>query len=230
MARDLPSALLELTDTSDVVDLDGYADRLAHWSVELTPVTGAAVVLRDETGALRVGAARPGWIRVLPEFSIAGGEGLAAECFDRAEPVSVSDVSERKWPRYREIAERLGIHGGHAIPLGRSGRLSGALTVYYGTTDGDRTGVAEVCCALAHAAAIGLANLAEYRRLRLLAQQLQTALESRIVIEQAKGILAERMRTDIDQAFAILRRFAREHNLRLHDVARTTVETRKAPQ
>ena len=228
MARDLPQALLELSDTSDIADLDGYADRLARWSVELTPVTAAAVVLRDENGTLRVGAARPEWIRALPEAAIAGGAGLMIECCDRAEPVWVSDMTERNWPQFTEVALALGICGGFAVPLSQGGRLFGALAVYHAETDGDLEDIQGVCRALGIAAAIGLANFAEHQRLRALTGHLQTALESRIVIEQAKGILAERRHTSVDQAFAILRRLARENNLRLHDVARATVETLKS--
>lgn len=225
MARELPQALLELTDTADLTDLDGYADRLALWSVELTGVSAAAVVLRDAGGTLSVGAARPDWIRALPEASIAGGEGLTTECCHRAAPVSMSEVTTRDWPRFRKMAQELGIRDGFAMPMRRRGRLFGALAVYYGETGGDCADAWRVCCALASAAAIGLAHLAEHERLRALTGQLQTALDSRIVIEQAKGILAERRHTDVDQAFGIIRRLARENNLRLHDVARATVET-----
>lgn len=225
LARKLPQALLELSDTTQTADVDGYADRLAAWSLELTAATAAAVVLTDDEGTLRVAAVRPGWIRALSEASIADGEGLAAECCQSAEPVWINDIAERDWVRLRKIAGRLGIHSGLAMPLCRDGRLFGALAVYQGVTGGDRTGIRDVCCALARASAIGLAHLAEYRRLRMLASQLQTALDSRIVIEQAKGILAERKHIDVDQAFALLRRLARENNLRLHDVARATVQT-----
>ncbi|HJQ45914.1 MAG TPA: ANTAR domain-containing protein [Amycolatopsis sp.] len=225
MARDLPHAVLDLADIAEVGSLDGYADRLARWSVELAPVAAAAVVLRDDEGTLRVCAAWPDWIRALPEAAIAGGTGLATECCARAEPVWADDVTECDRSTFRAMALRLGIRGAYAAPVLHSEKLFGALGVYYRDDGGDRAGIEHVCAVLAEGAGIGLANMAEYQRLRVLAGQLQSALESRVVIEQAKGILAERRHIDVNQAFSILRRLARENNLRLHDVARTTVQT-----
>lgn len=227
VASELPRALLELSDTSGIDDVDGYARRLVRCSLDLTRATAAAVVLRDDHGRLRVGAARPDWIRALPEAAIASGTGPAVECCRSLNPVCVPDVTECDWPGFAEMARGLGISGGYATPLHRGERVFGALAVYCDDFGAHRENIVCVCRALAAAAAIALANFAECERLRVLSGQLQTALDSRVVIEQAKGILAERRGLTVDEAFAILRKVARENNLRLHDVARATVRTVK---
>jgi GAF domain-containing protein len=224
----LAAAFVELVDTLvddyDVVDL---LDRLAGHSVRLLGVTAAGLLLDDQRGGgLRVLAASSEQTRLLELFQLQTDQGPCLDCVHTGQPVSVPDLADAtaRWPRFAPVAVRQGFRAVHALPLRLRNQTIGALNLFHDqpttlTADELRLGQA-----LADAATIGILHERAVRRGETLIEQLQTALNSRVIIEQAKGFLADRGGLDVDQAFNLLRRYARDHNLRLSDTARRVVE------
>jgi hypothetical protein len=112
----------------------------------------------------------------------------------------------------------------YALPMRRRNEIIGALTLFDVQPGGLDADTVQLGQALSEAATIGLLHLQAIRQREALIDQLQTALNSRIVIEQAKGVIAERRDIDIDESFAVLRGIARTSNRRLPDVARAVVK------
>lgn len=224
----LAAAFVELVDTLvddyDVVDL---LDRLVGHSVRLLDVTAAGLLLDDQRGnALRVLAASSERTRLLELFQLQTDQGPCLDCVRTGRPVSTPDLNAAatRWPRFVPVAIQQGFHAVHALPLRLRNQTIGALNLFHDrpatlTPDDLRLGQA-----LADAATIGILHERAIRRGETLIEQLQTALNSRVIIEQAKGFLADRGGFDVDQAFDLLRGYARNHNLRLSDTARQVVE------
>jgi hypothetical protein len=134
-----------------------------------------------------------------------------------------------RWPRFASAAIEVGFASVHAVPMRLRTQTIGALdffTVECGTLDDS---ILRLGRTLADMATIGLLQQRAIHHRDLLAGHLQTALNSRVVIEQAKGILAERLQVDVDQAFVLLRRGARSHNRRLSDLAYAIVAGTQPP-
>jgi GAF domain-containing protein len=223
----LAAAFVELADTLvddyDVVDL---LDRLAGHSVQLLGATAAGLLLDDQRGGLRVLAASSERTRLLELFQLQTDQGPCLDCIRTGRPVSVPDLNYAadRWPRFVPMAAQQGFRAVHALPLRLRSHTIGALNLFHDqpatlTTDDLRIGQA-----LADAATIGILHERAIRHGETLIEQLQTALNSRVIIEQAKGFLADRGGLDVDQAFNLLRGYARNHNLRLSDTARRVVE------
>jgi GAF domain-containing protein len=164
--------------------------------------------------------------RLLELFQLQGEQGPCLDCFHSGEPVSATDLAtqSQRWPLFARAALNTGYRSVHALPLRLRQQILGALNLF-----GDKPGalsepVARLGQALADMATITILHERALRESEHVAAQLQTALVSRIVIEQAKGVLAERGDLTMDDAFQVLRKHARDHNLRLHDVARGIVE------
>jgi GAF domain-containing protein len=140
-------------------------------------------------------------------------------------PVSIRVAhGDARWPDFTERALRHDIASTFAVPLRRRETLLGALNVFIPTLPPLHESELLVAQALADAAAVGLQNHRTYSQYRTLSGQLQAALSSRVRIEQAKGMLAERWHTTADQAFVTLRQFARRHQLPLDRVASAVIE------
>jgi hypothetical protein len=139
--------------------------------------------------------------------------------------VSVSDIrSAGRWPRFTAAAAEVGFVSVHALPMRLRAEIIGALNLFgveAGALDDDRL---RAGTALADVATIGLLQQRAIRSRDIVTEQLQHALNSRILIEQAKGVLAERLQVDLDHAFALLRRAARARNRRLSDLAQAVVD------
>lgn len=220
------SALLELADTTDIDDLSAVARRLAWSCTRLLPVTGAVVVLAGAEGKMEVAAAAPEWVCALPERAIACGEaGPALEAGRTATAVRVPDLRSTRWrwPEFTEAALQRGITAVCALPLRRGDDVLGALALYCDTSE-SATEVEGPAWSLTAAAGIGLWHWCDRQRLLTLTAQLQTALRSRIVIEQAKGALAASHKITITEAFNRLRGLARNNRLPIHDVARDVTD------
>ncbi|HEX5586877.1 MAG TPA: ANTAR domain-containing protein, partial [Acidimicrobiia bacterium] len=130
----------------------------------------------------------------------------------------------RRWPNFTPFSREKGFHAVSAVPMRLRASVIGALNLF----STDRRALAHddvaVAQALADIATIGIIQERSLRDTRTLAGQLETALESRIVIEQAKGVVAERAGVSVDAAFQRIRRYSRDHNRRLTDVARNVVD------
>ncbi|HZN76188.1 MAG TPA: GAF and ANTAR domain-containing protein, partial [Micromonosporaceae bacterium] len=141
------------------------------------------------------------------------------------QPVSVTDLpSAGRWPRFTAAAAEVGFAAVHALPMRLRKEVIGALNLFDtnpGALDADKIRIGQ---AVADVATIGLLQQRAIHRRDLVTEQLQTALNSRVLIEQAKGVLAERLHVDVAEAFTILRGGARSHNRRLSDLAQAIVD------
>jgi GAF domain-containing protein len=152
-------------------------------------------------------------------------EGPCVDALEQGEERYATDLaSDDRWPAVAERATELGLRCVFAVPLVVNGSSIGALNVFgrqpAGIDETDRA----LARRIAAPAATTLANARAYRRVSRLAEQLQEALESRAVIERAKGVLMAREGCDADAAFALLRRVSQDRNTKLRDIARIVVE------
>jgi GAF domain-containing protein len=223
----LAAALVEAADTlTEDFEATVHLGRVADRCVELLTTRAAGFMLVDEERALALagGGAREVALDLL-RAQRDGGPCLESHGSGRpVTPVSVRVAHEdARWPAFTVAALDHGITTTFAVPLRRHGTALGALNVFAadgagGVTDGWEPELS-VAQALADAAAVGLVSRRGYTRYRTLSAQLQEALSSRVRIEQAKGMLAERWSTGTAEAFTALRRYARYRRLPLDQVA-----------
>ena len=211
-----------LVDDFDVVDL---MDSLTQTCVELFGATAAGLLLLDQRGGLRLVASSSEEVRLLELFQLQSDEGPCLDCISTGTAVAVADLraASARWPRFCAEAEKGGFRSVYAVPMRLRDQVIGGLNIF--STSGpeltaDQQRIAQ---ALADVATIGILQQRSVHRSGLLAEQLQVALDSRIVIEQAKGVLAEQGQVALDVAYHRLRRYARDRNLRLSDVANSVV-------
>jgi transcriptional regulator with GAF, ATPase, and Fis domain len=223
----LAEAFVELADTLvDDFDVIDFLHLLTDRCVGLLDVSAAGLLLTDQRGALRVVAASTDQIRLLELFQLQNDEGPCLECFHAGHPVAVPDLTTGgdRWPRFAAEVRQVGFAAVYALPMRLRDDVIGALNLFHarpGALDPDTVRLGQ---AMADVATIGLLQARAIRHRETLAEQLQTALNSRILIEQAKGVIAERHRVEMDQAFTLLRRAARNRNRRLSDLARAVVD------
>ena len=227
----LNRTFVELADTLvshfDVAEL---LHTLAARCVDLFDVDAAGLMLGDERRTLRVIGSSNEQTRMLELFEIQSREGPCTDCYRTGQTVIEEDLEHtHRWPRFRQEARSAGFRAAIAIPMSLRDNLIGALNLFRvqpgGLDDDDRT----ACRALADVATIALIQERALREARLMAEQLQGALRSRVVIEQAKGLLAGVANIDMDAAFKLLRAYARAENQLLGAVARDLAEGRLSP-
>ena len=217
----MAKTLVELADSLvadfDVVDL---LTLLATRCVEVLDVGAAGIMLLSPEGDLRVMASSSEAMRVLELFELQSQEGPCLDCYRTGQPVR-QDLAEGDggWPRFAHEALRAGFGSVHALPLRLRGTIIGALNLFHVDSAEMRPADVEAAQALADVATIAILSHRAGRESQLLNEQLTYALNSRIVIEQAKGMVAERLGLDMEHAFTTLRTYARNNNLRLADVA-----------
>jgi transcriptional regulator with GAF, ATPase, and Fis domain len=220
-------AFVELADTLvDDFDLMDFLHLLTDRCVRLLDVSAAGLLLTDQRDALRLVAASSEETRLLELLQLQNDQGPCVECFRTGRPVVVTDMSAAavRWPRFVAAARATGFVAMHALPMRLRHDVIGALSLF--GTEPKRFGAETVQLgqALADIATIGLLQARAIRQRDGLAEQLQTALNTRVLIEQAKGVIAERRRLDMDQAFTLLRTTARNSNRLLTDLARAVVD------
>ena len=212
----------KLANGLDVVDL---LTELTTDCVRLLDIRSAGLLLADGTGALHLLAASSEEARVLELFQVQSSEGPCVDCFKSGVAVSAADLAKEteRWPRFVPKALAAGFVSVHAVPMRLRNSVLGALNLF-GTTVGPLSADdLDLAQALAHVAGVALIQDKAAADKDLVVSQLNTALTSRIVIEQAKGVLAQAGTLDMEQSFAALRRYARDHNLRLSAVAAAVV-------
>jgi transcriptional regulator with GAF, ATPase, and Fis domain len=225
--RQLAEAFVQLADTLvDDFDVLEFLHQVTSRCADVLDVAAAGVLLTDQRGALRVVAASTEQTRLLEVLQLQTDEGPCPECFHTGRPVAVADLSTvtDRWPRFVEEAGRAGFVSVHALPLRLRTEVIGSLGLFGarpGALGGETVRLGQ---ALADVATIGLLQARAIHRREVLAEQLQTALNSRVVIEQAKGVIAERWKVDMDESFALLRQGARAHNRTLSVFARAIVD------
>jgi GAF domain-containing protein len=228
----LAQAFVELADTLVAgYDLMEFLQTLTDRCVELLEVDAAGLLLADHQGTLRLLAASTEQARVIELFQIQNDEGPCLDCYRTGRPVIISDIrSDRaaaRWPRFAAATREMGYAGVHAIPMRLRDQVIGTLNLFRIVPNGLDPAVVVAATALVDVATIGILQERAVRHQEVVAGQLQVALNSRVIIEQAKGVLAERLRVTPDEAFVTLRRYARDHNHPLTelsaDVIRGTV-------
>ena len=222
----LADVFVEMADTLvDDFDVIDFLHVLAERCVQLLGVSAAGLLLTDQQGALQVVAASSERTRLLELFQLQTDQGPCVDCFRTGQPVSVTNLpAAGRWPRFTKAAAEVGFAAVHALPMRLRDEVIGALNLFDtdpGPVDG---GTLRIGQALADVATIGLLHQRAIHRRDVLTEQLQTALNSRILVEQAKGVLAERLHVDLAEAFTMLRSNARSHNRRLSDLARAIVD------
>src|SRR5690349_4973595 len=222
----LADVFIELADTLvDDFDLLEFLNRLTERCVELLDVAAAGLLLTDGQGALQVVAASSERTRLLELFQLQTDQGPCLDCFRTGTPVSVTDLpASDRWPRFTAAAAEVGFAAVHALPMRLRTEVIGALNLFdvaAGPLDADKVRLGQ---ALADVSTIGLLQQRAIHRRDVVTEQLQTALNSRVLIEQAKGLLAERLHVNVDDAFTILRNASRSHNRPLSNLAQAIVD------
>jgi transcriptional regulator with GAF, ATPase, and Fis domain len=190
-------------------------------------VTEVGLVLSDPRGELHVMAATTESAGHLEALQLRTGEGPCIDASHSMSAVIVVDVERMtQWPTFREVALLEGYRAVHAVPL-KVGRLPLGAMNLFSTKPGDLNEVdAKAAQALADIASIGIVTNRVHARQELVQQQLESALESRVVIEQAKGVVSEQRGISTEEAFARIRAYARNGGLRLQTVAKQIVESK----
>jgi hypothetical protein len=218
----LLEAFVELADTLvedfDVLD---FLHLLLDRCVELVGVDAAGLLLADQDGTLRLVATSDERVRPLELFQLRHEEGPCLEAYATGTGVSCPDLAAAgdRWPRFAAEAAASGFAAVDALPMRLRGDVIGALNLFRGRAGALSNTAAHTAQALVGVATIGLLQERSIRRQEVLTGQLRTALDSRVVIEQAKGFIAQRLGVDVEAAFAVLRGYARSHNLKLSAVA-----------
>jgi transcriptional regulator with GAF, ATPase, and Fis domain len=219
----LAKTFVELADTLvadfDVID---FLQVVAGRAVELLDVAAAGMVLADHSGVLVTVAASDERARLLELFEIQNDEGPCRDCYRQGAAVVNVDLDRARelWPRFAPQAISAGFGSANAVPLRLRSQVIGSLNLFHtgrGGLDSEQLPLAQ---ALADAATIGILQQRTIRYGEVVAGQLQAALTSRVVIEQAKGVLAERLQISTDDAFGVLREASRSRNRLLSDLAR----------
>jgi GAF domain-containing protein len=217
------ATLVEIADTMvEDFDVVEFLHRLAVRSVELLDCAEAGLLLADAGGALRVMASSSERSDTLDLLQSQLQEGPCFDCYQHGHAVFSEDLEAdcARWPSFAPAALRQGFRSVQAVPMRVRGQTVGALNLFRtrpGRIDERDMPLGQ---GMADIAAIALLQERAVREARGVVQQLQDALSSRVVIEQAKGVLAERAQISVDVAFDRLRAYARNRNRRLGDVAR----------
>jgi GAF domain-containing protein len=228
----LARTLVELADTLvadfDVVEL---LTRLAYRCVEVLEVGAAGLMLAGPDGELKVMASSSEAMRMLELFELQSKEGPCLDSYRSGAPVLEADLAVigTRWPHFAAEALAAGFRSVQALPMRLRGTVIGALNLF-GADPAEMHKVdIDSAQALADVATIAILQQRKSHQAQVLNQQLQYALNCRIVIEQAKGMVAGSESLNMPAAFSALRRYARLHNLLLVDVARSVVDGSLGP-
>ena len=222
LVRTLVELADNLVDDFDVIDV---LTVLSGRCVEVLDVDSAGVMLTSPGGELQVVASSSDTMRGLELFELQSDEGPCVDCFRSGEPIVNVELagSDFQWPVFAPRAVADGFHSVHALPMHLRGTTVGALNLFriaHGTLGAEDVLVAQ---ALADVATIAIIQHEAAVDAAVLNAQLGEALNSRIIIEQAKGRISEASGRGVDESFQRLRNHARNHNLRLTELARDVV-------
>ena len=208
-----------LVDDYDVVD---FLTSLCEHATLVSGADAVGIMLTDHRGDLRFMASSNDAGRDLEQVQLRVGEGPCLDCVRTMEPVVNTDLAEAaQWPAFAPHAIDAGFHSVHAFPMRLREQAIGALNLFSVRETRFEPGEVRVVQSLADVATIAILQERTIARAEALTEQLQGALNSRIVIEQAKGALARIEGITVDEAFERLRERARSSRQRLVDVAAT---------
>jgi GAF domain-containing protein len=210
----------------DVIDL---LTELTERCAQLLDIESAGILLADPLEQLRLLAATSEQARDLELFQLQADQGPCVDCYTTGQPVSVADLAAvtEKWPRFVPAAVDAGFASVHALPMRAAGIVLGALGLF-GTRPGELNEAdLLVGQTLAHIASVAILQERAPTPAAVM-PQLRSALIRRVLVEQAKGFLRESLDVSVEEAFALLRTYARSHGEHLTDVARRLMTDRQA--
>jgi hypothetical protein len=219
----LARLFVEVADTLvDEFDLVEFLQMVADRTVDLVDARAAGLLLADPNGRLQLMAASDERAEMVELYQVQTLQGPCQDCYARGEAVINADLTTAtyRWPRFAPLAVSAGFRSVHAFPMRVRRHVLGALNLFGDAPGGLSEADAAVIQGLADIATIGLLQERTIKQAEVLTDQLQRALDSRILIEQAKGALAQIHHESADAAFERMRTYAREHHLRLVEVAR----------
>ncbi|MGA5298275.1 GAF and ANTAR domain-containing protein [Nucisporomicrobium flavum] len=227
-AERLAVVVVEAADTLvDPFDLPDFLQLLTDRVAALVNAGAVGLLLADQRGRFLFLAGSTEGARLVELFQLQSQEGPCVDAFRTGRQVIDVDLAEAasRWPRFAPRASEAGFLSVHAFPLRLRDCVIGALEVFSTAESGELAAAdAPVIQALADVATIGLVQQRTIRHAEELAEQLRGALNSRIVIEQAKGAVAQARSVGVDDAFTIIRAYARSHRRRIIDLAHEIVE------
>jgi len=213
----------ELVDGYDIVDL------LTDWTencARLLDVAAAGLLIADGRGVLHLIAASSERTHYLEVIQLQRDQGPCLDSFHTGTTVSVPDLNaeSHRWPTFAGVAGSLGFASVHAVPMRLQNTVLGTLGLFGNTPGRLNDSDLALAQALVHVASVALVNERSASDREVVNAQLQHALISRVVLEQAKGVLAASGNLEIEDAFTLLRRYARGHGHKLTDVAQQLVD------
>jgi GAF domain-containing protein len=224
--RRVARTFVELADTLvlgfDAID---FLHTLTERCVELLEVDAVGILLADQRGALNLVAASTEQARLLELFQLQDEEGPCLECFHTGQPVECADLDQepQRWRRFTLAAREQGFSAVHAVPMRLREQVVGALNLFRTSPGVIPADAVELAQSFANVATISVLQFRALRHSEMVTEQLQNALNSRVVIEQAKGVLAERLQIDVADAFSLMRNHARNSGQLLSDVAEQVI-------
>jgi GAF domain-containing protein len=221
-AERVAEVFVEVADTLvDEFDLIEFLQMVTARTSEVVGTSAAGLLLADHDGRLQFMAASDEQAQLLELFQLQAHEGPCQDCYRTGVPVTNADLRSAgdRWPSFAPRAVAAGFRSVHAFPLRLRQQVIGTLNLFGADLGQMEPGDVRVVQALADVATIGLLQERAVHRGEVLAEQLQGALNSRIVIEQAKGAIAQIHGCTVDQAFEMLRTYSRRGGLRLGAVA-----------
>jgi GAF domain-containing protein len=225
--QELLKAFIEFADTIvDDYDVVEFLHRLATRCVELVDASEAGIMLADRDGTLHYIASSSERMRLIELFELQHDDGPCLDAFRDGVEVhcGLDDYALARWPRFAPHAREVGFGSVSAVPLRLRTEVIGALNLFSAAPGPLSMEDQQVAQALADIATIGILQERALNDAQVVTTQLEGALESRVVIEQAKGIVAERNHIDIDIAFEVLRAYARTHNSLLRQTAQQVID------
>jgi GAF domain-containing protein len=206
------------------VDIDTLLDKIAELAKRSIPGAGEVSVTLVRGNIPQTAAFTGELALALDEMQYERGYGPCLEAADSTSSLLVPDTgTEKRWPGWASAAEKAGAHSSLSVGLPVHEHISGALNIYATVPKAFDEDAITIAQTFAGFAAVALANAHLYETQATLAGHMQKAMESRAVIEQAKGIIMGERRCTPDQAFAILTKLSQDSNRKLRDVATALV-------
>ena len=224
---DLAETLVDDFDVHDLLHVlaRNCTDLLSVAATELLSVSAAGLLFADG-GVLRVAVSSSESARLLEFFQLQNDEGPCLDAYRTGDAVRAQDMAQMRgrWPRFAAAAGAEGFVSVVALPMRMRGEAVGTLNLFGDqTSPGITEGDLQIAQAMADVGTITILQDRLARHHEILAEQLQSALDSRVVIEQAKGVLSAHFDIEMDDAFQILRAHARDSRTRLAEVAKQVV-------
>jgi hypothetical protein len=212
----------ELVDDYDIVEM---MSQLTAHCASLLDISSAGMLLADASGVLHLMASSSERTHHLEVFQLQRDEGPCLDCYRDGQAVKVADLAEarERWPQFVAAALDVGFMSVHALPMRLKGEILGTLGLFGEEPGALHSDDLDLAQALVHVACVAIVNERSANDRAAINDQLQHALTSRIAVEQAKGVLAHAGDLDMESAFAVLRRYARDHGRKLSEVAAEVV-------